>query len=107
MPPPEGAILVNHPASYIRRQAARLLDSAGVSHEPVSLRDVVSALNLELVKRTREPFTSEAALEPLVREAVREQGPDTTRLADRFAVSRKAMQTRLRHLGLMERHSDR
>jgi hypothetical protein len=165
---------VNHPASYIRRQAARLLDSAGVSHEPVSLRDVVSALNLELVKRTREPFASEAALEPLgdgraivlngsgdsgrrrftiaheighfvlhpercrperggavneagrreereadafaaellmpehlVREAAREQGPDATRLAERFEVSRKAMQTRLRGLGLLERHSDR
>lgn len=165
---------MNHPASDIRRQAARLLDSAGISHEPVSLRDVVSALNLELVTRTREPFTSEAALEPLgdgraivlngpgdssrkrftiaheighfvlhpercrperggaaneagraeereadtfaaellmpehlVREAVREHGPDATRLADRFEVSRKAMQTRLRSLGLVERHSGR
>jgi hypothetical protein len=172
MPPLEGAILVNHPASDIRRQATRLLDSAGVSHEPVSLRDVVSALNLELVGKTREPFTSEAALEPLgdgraialnggdsgrrrftiaheighfvlhqepsrperggavdevgrreereadafaaellmpehlVREAVREHGPDVARLADRFAVSRKTMQARLRHLGLAERHSD-
>ena len=174
MPPLEGAILVNHPASDIRRQAARLLDSAGVSHEPVSLRDVVSALNLELVSRTREPFTSEAALEPLddgraivlqgagdagrrrftiaheighfvlhpeqcrperggavneaggreereadtfaaellmpehlVREAVREQGLDDARLADRFEVSRKAMQTRLRHLGLAESRRER
>lgn len=165
---------MNHPASDIRRQATRLLDSAGISREPVSLRDVVSALNLELVKRTREPFTSEAALEPLgdgrtivlngagdsrrrrftiaheighfvlhpercrperggavneagrreereadafaaellmperlVREAVREQGLDATRLAERFEVSRKAMQTRLRGLGLLERHSDR
>jgi len=165
---------VNHPASDIRRQATRLLDSAGISREPVSLRDVVSALNLELVKRTREPFASEAALEPLgdgraivlngagdssrrrftiaheighfvlhpercrperggavneagrreereadafaaellmperlVREAVREQGLDATRLAERFEVSRKAMQTRLRGLGLLERHSDR
>jgi predicted transcriptional regulator len=164
---------VNHPASDIRRQAARLLDSAGISHEPVSLRDVVSALNLELVKRTREPFTSEAALEPLgdgraivlngsgdsgrrrftiaheighfvlhpercrperggavneagrveereadafaaellmpenlVRDAIREQGLDVDRLADRFEVSRKAMQARLRHLGLTERHSE-
>ncbi len=164
---------MNHPASDIRRQATRLLDSAGVSHEPVSLRDVVSALNLELVGKTREPFTSEAALEPLgdgrasvlngagdsgrrrftiaheighfvlhpercrperggavneaermeereadafaaellmpehlVREAVREQGLDVARLADRFEVSRKAMQARLRHLGLAERHSD-
>ena len=164
---------MNHPASDIRRQATRLLDSAGISHEPVSLRDVVSALNLELVGKTREPFTSEAALEPLgngraivpngaddsgrrrftiaheighfvlypercrperggvdeagrreereadtfaaellmpehlVRDAVREQGLDVARLADRFEVSRKAMQTRLRGLGLMERHSAR
>ena len=165
---------MNHPASDIRRQATRLLDSAGISREPVSLRDVVSALNLELVKRTREPFASEAALEPLgdgraivlngagdssrrrftiaheighfvlhsercrperggavneagrreereadafaaellmperlVREAVREQGPDAPRLAERFEVSRKAMQTRLRGLSLLERHSDR
>ena len=162
---------MNHPASDIRRQATRLLDSAGISHEPVSLRDVVSALNLELVGKTREPFTSETALEPLgdggaivlngaddsgrrrftiaheighfvlypercrsergggeagrreereadtfaaellmpehlVREAVREQGLDVARLADRFEVSRKAMQARLRHLGLAERHSD-
>ena len=163
---------MNHPASDIRRQATRLLDSAGVSHEPVSLRDVVSALNLELVGKTREPFTSEAALEPLgdgraivlngpddsgrrrftiaheighfvlypercrperggvgeagrreereadtfaaellmpehlVREAVREQGLDVARLADRFEVNRKAMQSRLRHLGLAERHSE-
>jgi predicted transcriptional regulator len=164
---------MNHPASDIRRQAARLLDSAGISHEPVSLRDVVSALNLELVKRTREPFTSEAALEPLgdgraivlngsgdsgrrrftiaheighfvlhpercrperggvvneagrmeereadafaaellmpenlVRDAIREQGLDVDRLADRFEVSRKAMQARLRNLGLTERHSE-
>jgi hypothetical protein len=163
---------MSHPASDIRRQATRLLDSASVSHEPVSLRDVVSALNLELVGKTREPFTSEAALEPLgdgrppapngsgesgrrrftiaheighfvlheerrrpgsdgavdeaggaeereadtfaaellmpehlVREAVREHGPDATRLADRFEVGRKAMQTRLRELGLAERHS--
>jgi len=164
---------VNYPASDIRRQATRLLESASVSHEPVSLRDVVSALNLELVGKTREPFTSEAALEPmgdgraivlngdgvagrrrftiaheighfvlhpercrperggavneagrleereadsfaaellmpehLVREAVREHGLDATRLADRFEVSRKAMLTRLRSLGLAERHSD-
>ena len=163
---------MNHPASDIRRQATRLLDSASVSHEPVSLLDVVSALNLELVGKTREPFTSEAALEPLadgravapnggasgrrrftiaheighfvlhqegcrpehgggadeagrveegeadefaaellmpehlVREAVRTHGPDATRLAVRFEVSRKAMQARLRSLGLSERPSD-
>ena len=164
---------MNYPASDIRRQATRLLESASVSHEPVSLRDVVSALTLELVGKTREPFTSEAALEPmgdgraivlngdgvagrrrftiaheighfvlhpercrperggavneagrleereadsfaaellmpehLVREAVREHGLDATRLADRFEVSRKAMLTRLRSLGLAERHSD-
>ena len=164
---------MNYPASDIRRQATRLLESASVSHEPVSLRDGVSALNRELVGKTREPFTSEAALEPmgdgraivlngdgvagrrrftiaheighfvlhpercrperggavneagrleereadsfaaellmpehLVREAVREHGLDATRLADRFEVSRKAMLTRLRSLGLAERHSD-
>lgn len=56
---------MGHTPSYIRQQAARLLESAGVSREPVSLLDVVSSLNLELVQRTREPFSSEAALEPL------------------------------------------
>jgi Zn-dependent peptidase ImmA (M78 family) len=56
---------VGHTSSHIRRQATRLLDSAGISHEPVSLRDVVSALNLELVQKTGEPFSCEAALEPL------------------------------------------
>ena len=56
---------MGHSSSHIRRQAARLLDSAGVSREPVSLRDVVSALNLELVHKTREPFSCEAALQPL------------------------------------------
>jgi hypothetical protein len=164
---------VNHPTSDIHRQATRLLASAGVSHEPVSLRDVVSALNLELVGKIREPFTSEAALEPLgdgragvpsggvrsvrrrftiaheighfvlhpeysrtdgggavteagrmeereadafaaellmpdhlMREAVREQGLDVALLADRFEVSRKAMQARLGSLGLAERHAE-
>lgn len=51
-------------APDIRRQAARLLDSAGIAREPVSLRDVVSALNLQLVRDGREPFTGEAAPEP-------------------------------------------
>jgi len=159
--------LTHLPAHEIRRQATRLLSSAGVAREPVSLRDVVSALNLELVQRTREPFTCEAALEPLgdghaivvrgckderrrrftiaheighfvlhpdrqlrergggvnaawegqereadqfaaellmpeplVRQAVLEHGADAARLADRFQVSRQAMQTRLRKLGL-------
>ena len=41
-----------------------------------------------------------------MREAVREQGLDVARLADRFEINRKAMQTRLRGLGLAERHSD-
>jgi hypothetical protein len=157
----------HHSTTEIRRQAARLLISAGVSHEPVPLRDVVSALNLELVQKTREPFACEAALEPLgdghaivlsggsserrrrftiaheighfvlhperqrpergggvnavwegqereadrfaaellmpeplVREAVVQHGPDAARLADRFEVSRQAMQVRLRALGL-------
>jgi hypothetical protein len=158
---------VSHSAADIRLQAERLLHSAGVSREPISLRDVVSALNLELVHKTREPFSCEAALEPLgdghaivlrggsderrrrftiaheighfvlhpqrlgperggavnaawraqereadqfaaellmpeplVREAVVEQGDDVARLADRFDVSRPAMQTRLRRLGI-------
>jgi hypothetical protein len=56
---------VGHSSSHIHRQASRLLDSAGVAHEPVSLRDVVSALNLELVQKTCEPFSCEAALEPM------------------------------------------
>lgn len=56
---------MGHTASYIHRQAARLLHTAGITREPVPLRDVVSALNLELVRHTREPFASEAALEPL------------------------------------------
>ncbi len=161
---------MSHSSSDIRSQAARLLESAGVSKEPVSLRDVVSALNLELVQKTREPFTCEAALEPLgdghaivlrgysdehrrrftiaheighfvlhaervgpergggvnaawqaqereadqfaaellmpeplVRQAVVEQGADVDRLADRFDVSRQAMKTRLRRLGLVAR----
>jgi hypothetical protein len=63
--PAARATLVNTPISDIRRQATRLLDSAGISREPVSMRDVISALNLELVAKTHEPFTSEAALEPL------------------------------------------
>jgi predicted transcriptional regulator len=163
---------VSHPTAEIRRQAARLLQSAGVSREPVSLRDVVSALNLEVVRRAGEPFSCEAALEPvgdghqivlrgatsqqrrrftiahevghfvlhpqrlaplrggdpgnaawqqqereadqfaaellmpeeLVREAVVRHGPDAVRLADRFEVSRAAMQTRLSRLGLAGHH---
>ncbi len=155
--------------AHIRRQAERLLQAAGVSREPVDLRAVVSALNLDLVRRTHAPFSSEAALEPLgdsyaivlegsggerrrrftiaheighfvlhpglrrpergglvteagrvqereadafaaellmpeerVREAVLANGPDAERLADRFDVSRAAMRTRLRHLGLAD-----
>jgi hypothetical protein len=158
---------VSHSTAEIRRQAARLLQSAGVTREPVSLRDVVSALNLEVVQTSGEPFYCEAALEPvgdghrivlhgrsserrrrftiahevghfvlhpqrlapqrngggnaawqaqereadqfaaellmpedLVREAVLVHGVDTDRLADRFEVSRRAMQTRLKWLGL-------
>ena len=41
----------------------------------------------------------------LVRDAAREKGLDVTRLADRFEVSRKATETRLRSLGLIARHS--
>ena len=50
--------------AHIHRQAARLLASAGVAHEPGDLRHVVSALNLELVARADLPFSCEAALEP-------------------------------------------
>jgi len=158
---------VKHSSADIRRQASRLLQSAGVSREPVSLRDVVSALNLEVVQTTGEPFLGEAALQPLgdahaivvrgaanarrrrftiaheighfvlhpgrlaperggavneawqlqereadqfaaellmpedlVRAAVLEHGGDVARLADRFDVSLKAMQARLRWLGV-------
>jgi IrrE N-terminal-like domain len=158
---------VSHSSADIRLRAARLLQSAGVTHEPISLRDVVSALNLEVVQTAGEPFVCEAALqpvgdghaivlhgassehrrrftiaheighfvlhpqrraperggpvnaawqaqereadqfaaellmpEPLVREAVVVHGADVGRLADRFDVSRKAMQVRLRSLGL-------
>jgi predicted transcriptional regulator len=161
---------VGHSSSHIRRQASRLLETAGVAREPVSLRDVVSALNLELVQKTREPFSCEAALEPmgdtraivlngaaderrrrftiaheighfmlhpgrlrperdglvneamraeereadafaaellmpehLVRQAVAEQGADKVLLADRFQVSTRAMEVRLRRLGVLAR----
>ena len=46
----------------IGKKAAALLKSAGVSHEPIALRDVVSTLNLSLVTSAREPFSGEAAL---------------------------------------------
>ena len=55
---------MTHSSAHIHRQAARLLVSAGVAHEPVDLRHVVSALNLELVARAHVPFSPEAALEP-------------------------------------------
>lgn len=160
---------MSHSVADIRRQAARLLQSSGVSRAPVSLRDVVSALNLEVVQTAGEPFFCEAALLPvgdghqivlrgasseqrrrftiaheighfvlhplrlaperggdpgnavwqqqereadqfaaellmpehLVREAVLREGPDAARLADHFEVSKAAMQTRLRWLGLV------
>lgn len=163
---------MRHSSAQISNEAARLLAAAGVLHEPVPLRDVVSALNLEVVQRAREPFQSEAALEPLgdghaivmhgtaseerrrfsiaheighfvlhgqraraerggavnqamsreereadlfaaallmpeplVRQAVAEQGADVARLADRFEVSEQAMQVRLRYLGLAGRQN--
>jgi Zn-dependent peptidase ImmA (M78 family) len=58
-------------------------------------------------EREADTFAAELLMpEDLVREAVREQGLDVTRLADGFEVSRKAMQTRLRSLGLVERLGD-
>ena len=39
-----------------------MLRAAGATGAPISLRDVVSHLNLSLVERRREPFGSEAAL---------------------------------------------
>jgi hypothetical protein len=162
---------VSHSSADIHRQAARLLQRAGVTREPVSLRDVVSALNLEVVQAAGEPFVCEAALQPvgdghaivvrggssehrrrftiaheighfvlhpqrrapergggvnaswqqqereadqfaaellmpeaLVREAMLQEGSDVGRLAGRFDVSRKAMQTRLRTLGSSPPH---
>ncbi len=56
---------MSHSSADIRLQATRLLQRAGVSREPVSLRDVVSALNLEVVQTTGEPFRSEGALQPM------------------------------------------
>ncbi len=56
---------MSHSVADIRRRAKSLLHSAGVSREPVSLRDVVSALNLEVVRTAGEPFSCEAALEPV------------------------------------------
>jgi hypothetical protein len=49
----------------LRREAERLLEAAGATREPVSLHDVVSALNLSLIQAQREPFSCDAALAPL------------------------------------------
>ena len=49
----------------IARRADDLLRAAGATREPVSLVDVVSTLNLSLIRAAREPFQSEAALIPL------------------------------------------
>jgi len=54
-----------HTSDTIRREAERLLRAARITRAPVSLRDVVSHLNLSLVERRREPFVAEAALVPL------------------------------------------
>jgi hypothetical protein len=54
-----------HTSETIRREAERLLRAARVTRAPVSMRDVVSHLNLSLVQRRREPFVAEAALVPL------------------------------------------
>ncbi|MCX6373029.1 MAG: ImmA/IrrE family metallo-endopeptidase [Actinobacteria bacterium] len=71
---------------------------------PVHYGSVAEAGRAE--EREADAFAAELLMpEPLVREAVREHGPDVNRLADRFEVGRKAMQARLRELGLEERHS--
>jgi hypothetical protein len=55
-----------HDRDSIRREADRLLAAAGIDRPPVPLRDVVSGLNLSLVERAQDPFTTgEAALVPL------------------------------------------
>jgi Zn-dependent peptidase ImmA (M78 family) len=46
----------------IRREAEKLLQASGTLRAPVSLRDVVSVLNLSLVEKAHEPFAAEAAL---------------------------------------------
>jgi len=48
--------------AVIRQKAEALLKAAGTDREPVSLRDIVSTLNLSLVSASREPFAGEAAL---------------------------------------------
>ena len=53
---------MSHSTETIRREAERILKAAGATGAPVSLRNVVSHLNLSLVERRREPFGSEAAL---------------------------------------------
>jgi hypothetical protein len=57
--------LVRATSDHIKVTATRLLRSAGATGEPVDLRVVVSALNLELVERGHEPFACEAALVPM------------------------------------------
>jgi hypothetical protein len=54
--------LLSHSTETIRREAERMLKAAGATGAPISLRAVVSYLNLSLVERRREPFGSEAAL---------------------------------------------
>ena len=53
---------MSHSTETIRHEAERMLKAAGATGAPVSLRAVVSHLNLSLVERRREPFGSEAAL---------------------------------------------
>ena len=52
-------------SATIRQEADQLLRAAGATAAPISLRDVVSFLNLSLLQKSREPFSSEAALVPL------------------------------------------
>ena len=65
MQAPSGREAMARNQDTIARRARDLLQAAGAAREPVSLLDVVSALNLELVHAAREPFQSEAALKPL------------------------------------------
>jgi hypothetical protein len=61
----QGRVTMTRGQDTVARRACDLLQAAGVTREPVSLVDVVSTLNLSLIRAAREPFQSEAALIPL------------------------------------------